>query len=104
MNRVILKGRLAADPELTSSPGGDAKCRFKVATDRNVKAGPDGRRPADFHPCIAWDGERSKTATLIAQHFSKGKEILVEGSYQNNNWERDGVMRYEMQLRVDRFE
>ena len=70
-NVVILKGRMTRDKELRYTQGTEPKayCMFSVAVNR-IKQGE-----ADFISCKAW----GKTAELIAQYFTKGKEIYLQG-------------------------
>ena len=70
-NVVILKGRMTRDAELRYTQGTEPKayCMFSVAVNR-IKQGE-----ADFISCKAW----GKTAELIAQYFTKGKEIYLQG-------------------------
>lgn len=98
MNKVILKGRMVADPELRQTQSGIAHTSFKIAVDKYVK---DGEKAADFIDCDAWRG----TAELISKYFAKGKEILVEGAIHNNNYQRaDGTKVYTYLVTVDRVE
>lgn len=96
LNRVILIGRLTADPELRQTQSGTAVCRFKIAVSRSYKDS-SGNYPADFIECQAW---RQK-AEFVSKYFSKGRCIIVEGSLQNNNYEKDGVMHYGMTVLAD---
>ena len=70
-NLVVLKGRMTRDVEMRYTQGAESKayCMFSVAVNR-MKQGE-----ADFINCKAW----GKTAELIAQHFTKGKEIYLQG-------------------------
>ena len=97
LNRVILIGRLTADPELKQTPSGVSCCRFKVAISRSYKDS-SGNYPADFIDCQAW---RQK-AEFVSKYFSKGKCIIVEGNLQNNDYtDKDGVKHYGMIVLAD---
>jgi len=76
-NRVILVGRLTADPELRQTPNGIQVCSFTLAVDRAF-SGKGGERQTDFIDIVAW----RQTAEFISRYFSKGRAILVEGSLQ----------------------
>ena len=71
VNRMILQGRLCSDPERRATQNGTTVCSFRVAWSEKVK----DRETKLFLPCVAWQG----TAELICTHFTKGKEIIVEG-------------------------
>lgn len=82
LNKVILMGRLTADPELRQTPNGVSNCRFTVAVDRNfVQQGQE--RQADFITVVAW----RQTAEFVSRYFSKGKMICVEGTLRTSSYD-----------------
>ena len=82
LNKVILMGRLTADPELRQTPSGVSTCQVTVACDRNfVSQGQE--RQADFITVVAW----RQTAEFISRYFSKGKMIIVEGSLRTRTYD-----------------
>jgi len=103
MNKVILMGRLTADPELRQTQIGVSSCRFTVAVNRNFVDKQSGERQADFITCVAW----RQTAEFVSRYFSKGKMIALEGSlrtgsYQDRN--RSDVTHYTTEVYVDNVE
>ena len=82
MNKVILVGRLTADPELRQTQSGIASCRFTVAVDRRFADKNTGERQADFITCVAW----RQTAEFISRFFGKGRMIAIEGSLRVRNY------------------
>ncbi|MBQ9898966.1 MAG: single-stranded DNA-binding protein [Ruminococcus sp.] len=103
MNKVILVGRLTADPELRQTQSGVSSCRFTVAVDRRFTDKNTGERQADFITCIAW----RQSAEFVSRYFSKGKMILVEGSLRNNNYQdrnHPDVTHYTTDVQVDNVE
>ena len=103
MNKVILVGRLTADPELRQTQSGIASCRFTVAVDRRFADKSTGERQADFITCSAW----RQTAEFVSRYFTKGKLIAVEGSLRNNNYQdrnHPDVTHYTMEVMVDNVE
>jgi len=103
MNKVILIGRLTADPELRQTQSGISSCRFTVAIDRKFADKETGERKADFVGCIAWQ----RTAEFVAEYFSKGKLIAVEGELRNNNYQdknHSDVTHYTMDVNVNNVE
>lgn len=89
LNRVILIGRLAQDPELRYTTNGTAVCRFTVAVNRRYTTAT-GERQADFIDCVAW----RQLAENLASYMSKGRLIAVEGSIQTRTYEgKDGQKR-----------
>ncbi len=103
MNKVVLLGRLTADPELRQTQSGIASCRFTVACNRKYKNESTGEYDADFITCVAW----RQTAEFISRYFTKGKMIALEGSlrtgsYQDRN--HDDVTHYTTDVYVDNVE
>ncbi|MBP0973377.1 MAG: single-stranded DNA-binding protein [Oscillospiraceae bacterium] len=96
-NRVILMGRLTADPEMRTTQSGVSMCRIRIAVDRNfVKQG--GERQADFISVVCW----RQTAEFVTKYFSKGSMILVEGRLQNSDYtDQNGVKHFSMDVVAD---
>ena len=92
MNKVILHGRLARDPELKYTTSGKAVVSFTIAVNRRHSSNNNNQGPtADFIPCIAWE----KLADIVANNLIKGSEVLVEGRMQVRNYNaQDGSKRY----------
>lgn len=90
MNRTILTGRLTADPDLRKTQSGISCVRFTVACNRKIPDKNTGERKADFINCVAW----RSTAEFIHRYFKKGSSIAIEGTMQNNNYEKDGVKHF----------
>lgn len=80
MNKVILTGRLTADPETLTSASGTTIARFSIAVDRRFKS--DNGPTADFFNCSAF----SKTADFIEKYFKKGNKINIVGRLENNDY------------------
>ena len=98
LNKVIIMGRLTADPELRQTPSGISTCRFSVAVDRGYKSKDTGERQTDFIRVTAW----RQTAEFVSRYFSKGKMIIVEGSLRNNDYtDANGVKHYSMDVQAD---
>lgn len=98
INKVILMGRLTADPELRQTTSGISSCRFSVAVDRGYKSKDTGERQTDFIRVTAW----RQTAEFICRYFSKGRMIIVEGSLRNNDYtDANGVKHYTMDVQAD---
>lgn len=82
LNRVILMGRLTADPKWKETPNGVSVTAFTVAVDRNY-SGKNRERQTDFINIVAW----RNTAEFICRSFTKGQMIALEGSIQTRNYE-----------------
>lgn len=100
MNFITITGRLARDPEY--SDNGTPRVNFTVGVDR--RSTRDGDK-VDWFRCVAWDGEKSKTATHIRDYFHKGKGIVVSGRMENDPYtDKDGRLRESWAIKVERWE
>ena len=82
LNKVILMGRLTADPELRQTPSGVYVATFRIAVDRSY-SGRNGEKQTDFLDVVAW----RNTAEFVSRYFTKGQMIVVEGSLQSRSYE-----------------
>jgi single-strand DNA-binding protein len=100
MNLFIAKGRLTKDPEVRAAKTSDANyTTFSIAVNRNFKK--EGQPDADFFNCIAF----GKIGEFIANYFTKGKEILINGTVQNRKWTDDsGQTHYATDIIVNAAE
>ena len=80
-NKVILAGRMTADPELKTTPSGISVVQFVIAVNRNYRD-ENGKSQADFLNVTAWRG----TAEFIMRYFRKASSICVVGSIQTRTW------------------
>ena len=95
-NKVILGGRLTADPELKQTPNGIPVTTFTVAVNR--RSSKAEQRTADFINCVAW----RQQAELISRYFHKGSCICIVGNLQVRNWtDQNGQKRYTTEVIVD---
>ena len=95
MNKVILKGRLARDVDLRTTPSGKSVAQATIAVDRLGKY-----QPADFIPLVIW-GQQAET---FARYLFKGREVLVEGRMQVRSYDdKTGAKRYVTEVIVENF-
>lgn len=96
MNKVILIGRLARDPELRTTSSGISMVRFTVAVTR---PGTQGAQPqTDFISCIAW----RRQAENIAKYCFKGSQVAVDGRIQTGSYDgNDGQKHYTTDIVAD---
>lgn len=73
LNKVILGGRITADPELKQTPQGVSVVTFSIAINRKGT-----KETTDFITCVAW----RSTAEFISKYFQKGSSIVLDGSIQ----------------------
>lgn len=80
MNKVLMVGRLTADPELKHTNSGIDVTRFSLAVSM-------GTNKTDFFNVVAW----RQTATFITRYFHKGDGICIDGHLESRSYEKDGV-------------
>lgn len=104
MNLVALYGRLTRDPELKYSQSGAASCFTSVAVNRPMskekrkEAEANGQPTADFIGIKAF----GKTAEMLANYFSKGDRIAIEGRITTGSYDKNGQTIYTTDVIVNR--
>lgn len=84
LNRLIMGGRLARDPELKFTPTGTAIASMTIVVNRQWKdQNGEAKEEVGFFDSTAF----GKTAESIAQYFRKGSNILIEGRIKMEQWE-----------------
>lgn len=97
LNCVHITGRLAGTPELkTAGNGGSAYTRFRIA----LETGWGERKKTSFVSVTAW----GKTAEFVAKYFDKGSAIYVQGSLEENTWEKDGTKQSVIRVIAERVQ
>ena len=97
MNKVILMGRLTADPDLKTTPSGTSVTSFSLAIDRKyAKQGEE--RKTDFINIVAW----RQRAEFICKYFSKGQLIALDGSIETRSYvDKNGNNRTAFEVVVE---
>lgn len=92
--KVIIGGRLTADPELATTPSGVSVCSFAVAVNRR-----GAKEAVDFFTIKAW----RQTAEFVTRYFRKGSSICIVGSLQTRTWvdQKTGGSRYAVEIVAD---
>lgn len=94
-NQAIVMGNLTRDPELRTTPSGQAVASFAVATNRSwVDASGERKEAVEYHEIVAW----GKLGELANQYLSKGRKVMVVGRLQTQSWEKDGVKRQRTEI------
>lgn len=97
-NKVILGGRLTADPELKTTPSGISVTSFTVAVNRRFGSKSGEEAQADFFNVTAW----RQTAEFITRYFRKASSICVIGSIQTRTWtDQNGQKRFATEIVAD---
>lgn len=102
VNKVILIGRLGADPEIRYTPSGRAVSNFRIATNETWK-NKDGQQQerTEWHSIVIWD----KQAEIAAEYLKKGSHVYIEGRLQTRSWEgQDGAQRRTTEIVAQRMQ
>ena len=92
VNKVILLGRLGADPQLRYTPSGRAAVSFNLATNASWKDQEGNQQErTDWHRITAW----GKLAEVMGEWLKKGSSVYIEGRIQTRSYEdANGVKKY----------
>lgn len=97
INKVILVGRLGADPETKQvGANGGTVTRLNIATSESwVDRDGQKQERTEWHRVSAW----GKLAEICGKHLSKGRQVYVEGRLQTRSWEdQQGQKRYATEI------
>lgn len=97
LNRVILMGRLTAEPDYRTTPNGVTMARFTLAVERDF-SGQNNERQTDFLDVIVW----RQRADFVSKYFHKGQLVAVQGSIQVSSYtDREGNKRRSWDIVAD---
>lgn len=88
LNKIILIGRLTADPKARYIQSGIAITTFTLAVERNF-ANQQGEKETDFIDIVTW----RKLAEVCANHLGKGRLVAVEGRLQIGSYDDSNGIR-----------
>ena len=98
LNRIIIMGRLARDPELRHTQTGTPVATFRLAVDRDFKDKNTGERATDWIDVVAWRG----TGEFVSRYLAKGRLAVVEGRLQMREWtDKEGNRRTTAEVVAD---
>jgi single-strand DNA-binding protein len=100
VNKVILIGRLTADPEVKATPNGVYVATMRLAT--NTYAGKDeegkSKEQTEFHQLVVF----GKSAEFAGQYLRKGRQIYAEGRLKTTSWaDTAGQKHYRTEIVLD---
>ncbi len=98
VNKVIIVGRLGANPEVKQTANGQTVARFNVATSeqwKNKETGAPQER-TEWHRVVVW----GRLGEICGEHLAKGRQVYVEGRLQTRQWEdpKSGQKRYTTEI------
>ena len=91
-NHVQLIGNVGQEPTITNLESGRKIARFSLATNEFYKKDKGEKvQTTEWHTVVAW----GKTADLIENYVTKGKELALTGKLKSRTYEdKEGVTRY----------
>lgn len=94
--KIIVGGRITAEPELKTTPSGIAVTSFSVAVNRRSSGNQESQ--ADFFNVTAW----RQTAEFVTKYFHKASSICIVGTLQNRTWtDQQGQKRFATDIVAD---
>lgn len=100
LNKVMLIGRLGADPEIIALPNGTQVANFSIATDEGYtkKDSQEKVEQTEWHRIVAF----GKLAEIIGKYLKKGSLIYAEGKLQTDSWKDDNeIVRYVTKIKIN---
>lgn len=101
LNSVVLQGNLTRDASegMRQSSGGVAFGSFTIAVNKSVKNGDEWEDKTTFVKVKGF----GKGYENAVKHMTKGSSVIVEGTLEQESWEKDGQKRSELVVIADRF-
>jgi single-strand DNA-binding protein len=103
LNRVMIIGRLGADPELRFTQNNTAVANLRIATDESWTDRQSGERKeaTEWHRVVVF----GKQAESCDKFLKKGRLVFVDGCLQTREWQdREGNKRYTTEIRALRVQ
>lgn len=97
MNRVVMVGYMAENPENKTTKSGESMTRFKISVKKKGKIA-EGQTKYNYFNCVAF----KHTADYVYKYANSQSKIAISGSVENYSYmARDGSKRYGTQINVD---
>ena len=88
LNKVLLIGRLGADPEIKQMVNGKSVARFSLATSQSWKDKNTGEKKekTEWHRIVVFN---EGLVNVVQQYLKKGAQVYVEGQLSTRKWKDD---------------
>ena len=102
LNDYRCAANLVADPEIKTMESGKVLANIRLAVNRSWKkpGATEYTTETLFISGTAWE----KTADYVGKYLKKGDQVYVEGSLRSEEWEKDGVKRSTIKIRIQRIQ
>ena len=99
LNKVLLLGRLGADPEIKQMVNGKNVARLSLATSQNWKDKNTGekKQKTEWHRVVIFNEGLVK---VVQQYLKKGSQVYIEGQLSTRKWkdEQSGLDKYSTEV------
>ena len=104
LNKVLLIGRLGADPEVKQMVNGKSVARFSLATSNTWKDKNTGEKKekTEWHRVVIFNEGLVK---VVQQYVKKGSQVYIEGQLVTRKWrdEKAGIDKYSTDIVLQGF-
>jgi single-strand DNA-binding protein len=104
LNKVLLIGRLGADPEIKQMVNGKSVARFSIATSQTWKDKSSGEKKekTEWHRIVVFN---EGLVNVVQQYLKKGAQIYVEGQLSTRKWkdEKSGQEKYSTDIIIQGY-
>ena len=104
LNKVLLIGRLGADPEIKQMANGKSVARFNIATSNTWKDKNTGEKKekTEWHRVVIFN---EGLVNVVQQYVKKGAQVYIEGQLTTRKWkdEKTGTDRYSTEIILQGF-
>jgi len=104
LNKVLLIGRLGADPEIKQTINGKSVARFSVATSQTWKDKSSGEKKekTEWHRIVVFN---EGLVNVVQQYLKKGAQVYIEGQLSTRKWkdEKSGQDKYSTEVLIQGF-
>ena len=104
LNKVLLIGRLGADPEIKQMVNGKSVARFSLATSNTWKDKNTGEKKekTEWHRVVIFNEGLIK---VVQQYVKKGAQVYIEGQLSTRKWtdEKSGTDKYSTEILLQGF-
>ena len=103
LNKVLLIGRLGADPEIKQMINGKSVARLSLATSQTWKDKNSGERKdrTEWHRVVVFS---QGLVGIVKNYVKKGTKLYIEGALQNRKWtDNNGMDKYTTEIVLQNF-
>ncbi|RKX60915.1 MAG: single-stranded DNA-binding protein [Thermodesulfobacteriota bacterium] len=98
LNKVILIGRLGADPEIRYTLDGKPVASFRIATNEVIIKNGEKEIHTEWHRIVAF----GRLAEICGEYLNKGTQVYIEGKLRTRKYEdKQGIVRYVTEIFAD---